>query len=109
MLSSPIPAIHIVIKIPLNLHNSTLHVNVSIPNVNMHKETVACYSTIFLIMTGNVCSSNTVDAAVVSIIHVILHAWIEQFLRGFIRKSKFPQWFSYILSYHIWKKNYIYR
>ena len=28
-------------------------------------------------MTGNVCSSNTVDAAVVSFIYVILHAWIN--------------------------------
>jgi hypothetical protein len=26
----------IVIKIPLDLHNFTLHVNVGIPNVNMH-------------------------------------------------------------------------
>jgi hypothetical protein len=29
--------------------------------------------------------------------------------RGFIRKSTFPQGFSYILTYYIWKKNYIHR
>jgi hypothetical protein len=32
-------------------------------------------------MTGNVCSSNTVDAAVVSFMYVILHAWTVQFPR----------------------------
>jgi hypothetical protein len=54
-------------------------------------------------------SITSVDDAVTSLNAVVLNAMDEAISRGFIRKSKFPHWFSSALRYYIWKKRSLLR
>jgi hypothetical protein len=54
-------------------------------------------------------SITSVDDAVTSLNAVVLNATDQAISRGFIRKSKFPHWFSSALRCYIWKKDYYYK
>jgi len=52
------------------------------------------------------CTAITADAEVDRFTNAVLQAKNSAILRGFIGKSKFPDWFSYITIYFNWKNNY---
>jgi hypothetical protein len=56
-----------------------------------------------------VYDTNSVDAAVASLNAVVQDAMEQAIPRVYIKKSKFPHWFSSSLRYYIMKKNYFYR
>jgi hypothetical protein len=98
----------IVIEIPLGLRNSTSHHAHS-----YRKYASEDYSLLFSFLSNydwsRVYNNNTVDAAVDSFTNVILQAMGLAIPQGFIRKSRFPHWFSRTLVHYVRKKNYFYR